>query len=93
MVLSLVKLIHAEHEAIGQSIIGLENPDLSMFPVGERDMILVASIKYLVGLLNNHAPAATIRKIKTVFPMFTLSYMKNIAELNIKRAAEGMAII
>ncbi len=90
MVLSLVELTSREEEAIGQSIVGLEKPDLSMFPIGVRDEILRYSVRYLVKQLKHIAPAAAAKRIPILMDLVTESFVREDLKWDIRKAAESL---
>lgn len=76
MALSLVDLTDYEQKAIGKSIVGLEKPDLSMFPIGARDNILRHSVEFLAGKLNTPAGEDAGQKIPRLLSLITQSHIK-----------------
>ena len=90
MVLSLVELTYDEKETIGHSIVGLEKPDLSMFPIGVRDEILKTSIEYLIKQLSHIGPAAAAKRIPPLMDLITKSSVKQHLRFDIGEAAESL---
>jgi hypothetical protein len=92
MVLSLVQLTDFEKEAIGQSIVGLEKPDLSMFPIGERDEILNKSIEYLIETLERgYGTQDVAKKITSMTELIVESPVKHSLRWDIMKAAEDLS--
>ncbi len=87
MVWTLAELTEFEAKNIGQAIIGLDKPDLSMFAPGERDRILSYAIGYIAKNLGNRA-SALVPRIKALHPMLTFDWMREIHDL--KRAVENL---
>ncbi len=90
MVTICTELSSEELKAIGASIVSVDNPDLSMFPVNTRDQILSGAFQYLGRWVHHHQYLeGTLAKVVELLPRFTGAHYRDGAVHYILDAAKG----